>query len=140
MLGAEAAAELTHDVMDDTLDRRRAGEECVARCARCLVQIEVQIAVADVSVRHQASIRNVLLHPLRGPLDELRQRGHRHGNVVFQAAAVEALCFGNGLAHLPHGVAFAFAAGERGIQNQAFLECPAEGFLQDDLERIRRAG
>src|ERR1700734_267971 len=50
VLGAEAAAEIPHQVVNGTLDRLLAREEGCAVGARGLVEIEVEIAVTDVAV------------------------------------------------------------------------------------------
>ncbi len=134
MLGAETAAELAHDVVNRALDRRLPGEEYVAGSPRGLVEIEVQIAVAYMSVRDEPSIRDILRDPLRGAFDKPRQRGDGDRDIVLQTGPVNTLRLGNRLAHLPHRCAFTFAARERSIQYQTILESTGERSFEHRIE------
>src|SRR6185295_12519840 len=105
VLGAEAATEFVHQIMDRAPRFGLARDEGVVIRTWRLIQIEVQISIAYVPVRDEPPFGNILRDPRRGVLDELRQYGHGQRHVMLQARAVEALRFGNGLAQLPKGCA-----------------------------------
>src|SRR6185312_9171608 len=125
---------------DDALDRLFAGEQGGAITAGSLVEVEVQVAIAHVTVGHQAPIGHVVGEPARGTLDELGYRGDRHRNVVLEAAAIQTLGFGNGLAQLPESRPIACAARHCRIRHQAFRQRAGEALLEEVLERIGGAG
>src|SRR5690606_41023579 len=82
MFGAEAAAELCHQVMHGTSQRRLTPEEVVARSAFALVEVEVQVAVPGVTVGDQIALRGQSRADLLPLPDEVRQCRHRHADVI----------------------------------------------------------
>src|SRR5260370_10108346 len=63
MLGAEAAAEFTHQVVNRAPYRLLARQEPLALSSRRHAEVEVQGAVADMAVRDQQPVPNVGVHP-----------------------------------------------------------------------------
>ena len=131
---------LAHQVVDGALDLGLAGGEGARRQARRLVQVEVQVAVADVAVGDEPRLRDLGRDPGRRAFRERREAvdGQRH--IVFEARAVAALPLRDVLAQLPELAAFAFALREHGIGGEAGFERRGERALQHRVERILGAG
>ncbi len=130
MLGAEAAAEFMHQLMDRALHLMGPGQESRGRHQWILVEIEMQVAVPDVSVGNQAALGHVAGDPGGGLLHEPRQRGYRHRNIMLEACTIEALGARNVLAQEPEAGGLAAALRDGGIRHQP----RAMGLGQDLLE------
>src|SRR5205823_4809533 len=127
VLGAEAAAELVYQLVHGAPHAVGATEKALAVTACRLTDVEMQVAVAHVAVRHQPAIGNVGADPGRGPGDKIREHRDGNRNVVFEAGALVALCLGDALAQLPQRSALALAARSEEhtseLQSLAYLVC-----------------
>src|SRR5690349_15898606 len=130
MLGAEAASKVPDHVMDGAFYGWLAGEEYVPRCAGRLVEIEMQIAVADVTVGNEPAVGDVVAEPLRRPCYKHRQRGDRQRNIMLQTRPIEALGLGYGLPHFPQCLTLAVALGHDGIEHLPGFERRCQGLGQ----------
>src|SRR5256886_16181524 len=63
MLGAEAAAELAHQVVNRAPHRLLARQEALALRSGGHAEVEVQVAVADMAIDDEHPVRNVGAHP-----------------------------------------------------------------------------
>src|SRR6186713_96160 len=111
VLGGKAAAELLHEVVDSALHFLLHRLQLRGLGARTLVDVEVQIAVAEMAIGDQHALRNVLSHPAAGDFDEARHLRHGHRDVVLDAVAILALRFGYGFAQPPEGIALPVGLG-----------------------------
>src|SRR6202012_3122260 len=104
--------------------------------ARCLVEIEMQVAVADVTVDDESAIRDVRLYPFGSALEESRQRRDGDRDVVFEARAVDALCLGDRLSYFPERRALALVARQCGVEYEVIFQCAAESLFHHGVERV----
>src|ERR1700681_1689884 len=118
MFGADTAGKLCHQIMDRAANPRLLRQEQLGALAIDAVDIEMQIAIARVSVAHQYAIGDVGAHPERSLIDKLRQRGYRYAYIVLEARAGMALRLRHGLAQPPEGGTHALAGGDRRVQQQ----------------------
>src|SRR5579863_924444 len=137
MLGAEAATELTDHVVEGAFDSGLASEKGIPVRAWSLVEVEMQVTVADVAVDDQSAVRNIRAYPGGGALHKIGERRDRYRDVVFETRPVDTLGFWNGLAQLPERGAFTLATRQRRIQHEAVLERACQCFLHERVEWIR---
>jgi hypothetical protein len=101
VLGTEAAAEaldqIEHRLSSGSL---RAGSGIVAAAA--LAHVEMQVAVADVSVGDHFALGREVLAPSGCRARSARERRNRHRHIVLEARAVTALRLRHRFAQLPH--------------------------------------
>src|ERR1700728_4409859 len=116
VLGADAAGKLRRQVVYGAPDARFLRQKRFRLVALNAADIEMQIAVARVSVAHQYAIVHVGLHPERSLIDKLRQRGHGYADIVLEARARVALRLRHTLAQPPERGAHALAGRERRIE------------------------
>ena len=131
VFGGKAAAELLHEIVDGALHLLFHGLQLRNLGAGALIDVEVQVAIAQVAVRHEHALRNVLRHPGRRDFDEARHLRHRHGDVVLEAGAVLALRLGNGFAQPPEGFALAIVLRHGRIGDPLHAERVFERLLRD---------
>ena len=103
MFGGEAAVELANHFIDDGLHLVGAFLEGGVISAEGHGEIEMGIAVAEVSVGHDADAGELALALGGGAGDELRRFGNRHGDVVLDGRAFALLGVGDLFAQLPDG-------------------------------------
>ncbi len=84
MLGADAAAQGIHDVIDDRCEPRALREEFVWRPVLRLAQVEVYIAVADVTERDDTYTGHLPGNGSFGIADEVADIDHGNRNVMLQ--------------------------------------------------------
>src|ERR1700733_2194223 len=71
VLGAEAAAEITHQIMKRAFHRGFTRKEWCSLAAGCLVEIEMQIAIADMAIGDEAAVGHIGVEPGGCLLNEL---------------------------------------------------------------------
>src|SRR6185437_3517218 len=129
MLGAYRAAEVMHDVVHGARDFFPAREEhCVIGPFRH-ADVEMDIAVADVSERNGACARYKCLNGLRRGFHEFGNARDGNGNVVLDRPAFRFLCFRNAFAQTPKCCALRFAFSDDGIGDvicQCTFDCLAQ--------------
>src|ERR1700722_12654605 len=118
VLGADAAAELCHQVVDRPAQLRLLRQERLVARGVDAADIEMQIAVARVSVAHQYAVADVSLYPERSGANEFRQRGDRYADIVLEAQARVALRLRHALAQPPERRAHPLAGCQRRIKHQ----------------------
>ena len=101
MLGAEATVHGDGQIMDQRRDALALGQERRPRDANRLAEVEVNIAVADVTKGADPQTGHRCLHPRARLFHELGDAAHRHGDIVLQAHALGLLRFGDALANAP---------------------------------------
>src|ERR1700741_4151529 len=72
MLRGEAAAEFLDQVVDRAPQLRLDGLQLRRQETRALIHVEVQVAIAEMAVRHEHALRHVSLDPGTRDLDEAR--------------------------------------------------------------------
>src|SRR5690606_21310114 len=102
-----------------SMDPRRECEEFGGICADRLAQVEVQIAVAQMSVRQNATVRSDGLEQPSRFGDEAWQLARRYGDVVLDAGAFLPLCFRDRLAQSPEVFTLCFVLRERRVERRA---------------------
>src|SRR5690606_28594157 len=108
VLGADTAAVARDQVVHRPVDRRRQAQERLIVLVGGAADVEVQIAVAQVTIGNDAPPWRTLVYQPRRLDDEARQLAGRDRNVVLDAGADTALGFGNGLAQPPEHLPLRF--------------------------------
>ncbi len=122
--------------MDDTLHIVGSAQELLRCDQRILIQVEVQVAVADVTIGDQSSLGHVVGKPRGGLLYELRQGCDRHGDVMFETRAVQTLRARNVLAQEPEAVGLAATLGDGRVLDQAGGMRVGKDVLEDSIQRF----
>ena len=102
MLGAEAAAELAHEIVHRLLEHGLAGEECAGVGAGPLADVEMQVAIPQVPIGDDFAVGDQGLREQGAALDQCGQRCERYRYIVLEALAVAGLRRRDPFAQLPH--------------------------------------
>src|SRR5688500_14184865 len=103
VLGGKAAAEILDEIMNRALRLGLDRQQLRGRAARALVDVEVQVAVAQVPVCAKNALRHVVLDPAARDFDEAGYLRYRDCDVVLDVGAFLALRLGDGFAQTPEG-------------------------------------
>ena len=118
VLGAEAPAQLGHEVMDHPVEPLPMAKERRFFHAHRLAEIEVNVAVADMTEGKDPDARQFPFHHRRRPGDELRDAGDRHGHVMLDAGAFANLRFRQDIAQVPDLPGLGPAGGDHRVRDQ----------------------
>ena len=117
MLGGEAAIERAHDLVHGVHQLVIAGEKRHGIGVLGLHQIEMDIAVAEMTERDAADARHEAFANVGRAADQLRHFGHRHRDVVLDRGAGQFLRLGMLLAEFPERGALRATLGDDGVEN-----------------------
>src|SRR5688572_30565604 len=101
--------------MNRTMHSRCEREEVLSICANRWAQIEMQVAIAQMSIRDDARIGYQQFQQRSAVFDEARQLAGGHRDIVFDARAFHALCFRNRFSDSPEVLSLRFVLRERRV-------------------------
>src|ERR1700734_2287492 len=101
MFGGNRAMELRDNAMHDVVHRLPLREKRLLVGADRLGHVEMDVAVAKMTERHDARIRHKDLYGLARAREELGRCADRHADVVFDRAALKPLHLREGFAQKP---------------------------------------
>ena len=122
MFCADRAAKVQRNCMDDLIHRFPLVEIGGGIGADRLGQVEVDIAIADMTERHRTDTGHRPCDGVAGARDEIRHPADRYGNIVLDRAAFEFLRLDDRLANEPEGGAFGLALGQGRVDDQAIIQ------------------
>src|SRR5258706_9907607 len=140
VLGADRAAEASHTVVHDTVDRRRIPDKSIRGNPLGSGYVVVDVSVAEVSERHHAHARisaRQLRVGLRNEIGNARD-GNRH--VVLDVLALVRLRLGDKFTQLPESSGLCFTLRDRRVENVLLLESRFEHVFDqgpDAFSRLR---
>ena len=101
VLSADAAAHCNDDVMNNPIQFFLARHEGRAVTAIRLAEVEMDVAVTDMTKCADSQARDAVLRLAAGLVHKFGHPGDRHRNVVLDRGAGMLLSLGNSLAQLP---------------------------------------
>lgn len=130
VLCTDAATEADSDIMHDALQGRSLRQEFCGIRAAWLAQVEMDVAVADMSEsNHPCPRRRCRDRACRG-INELRDRADRHRNVVFETCAFPLLRLRNPVSDAPQVVALRVALRNSSVGYRTDLQRTPERRLE----------
>ncbi|WKT97695.1 alpha-amylase family glycosyl hydrolase [Micromonospora soli] len=134
VLGADAAVAGAGGVVDDPSEVSRARLEFGVAAALGFAEVVVQVAVADVAVRHDPDARDQLPECPVGAGQERRDAADRHADVVLEAGAFMVLRFRDAFAQRPEGSGLCRAGGDDRVRHHPRPDRVAQRRLEYAVE------
>ena len=109
VFGTDTAAVARYQVVDNPIDGRCVADERIGIALGGCGDVEMQIAIAEVTIDNKAGSRGQLPHKRGSFLDEGGQRADHHRHVVLDAGSFLSLGFRNLLADPPEHLSLRFS-------------------------------